>query len=275
MTTERTKRPIGGENAADDPITKLRDAAGHVSTLARVLPALNRRAAIKIERDGYPARASGAQRHDRSVTEPPDPRLWIDHASAGVGWACPVRDCPARGTAPSDPAARVDYLAHHREAHRGERTAGHADPTGTVAAELADGAGARDVFDRDYRRVTAELERVTERLERLANSAAALHDPRVDAVGDDIWCVSCTRVKHLAPRRAAGGDRCDWCYTTLRVLNKARSSKGLAELKDLPARAIRHHAEGKRVTEDDLHRWASLEETGTQRRDGRKGKRKR
>lgn len=92
---------------------------------------------------------------------------------------------------------------------------------------------------------------------------------------DDMWCQSCLRIRHLSPRRAQGGVNCDWCATTLRALNQTRADKGLKAMDGLPTQALRAHAEGRRVYQKDLERWAAIGDIRSERQSNRKRKNRR
>ena len=77
---------------------------------------------------------------------------------------------------------------------------------------------------------------------------------------DELWCRSCLTIGRCEPRRKEGGVLCRWCDDTLRVLNRGRAAVGKRQLTELPRRALHQHAEGKRVTQRDLLRWAGIDE---------------
>ncbi len=89
---------------------------------------------------------------------------------------------------------------------------------------------------------------------------------------DEMWCRSCLRIRHFAPRRQSGGVNCDWCATTLRTLNETRASKAKRALTELPLQAVRAHAEGRRVYQRDLERWAGITDIRSDRASKRKRK---
>jgi hypothetical protein len=80
---------------------------------------------------------------------------------------------------------------------------------------------------------------------------------------DEMWCRSCLTIGKCEPRRKEGGVLCRWCDDTLRVLNRGRAAVGKRALTELPRRALHVHAEGKRVTQRDLLRWAGIDERKT------------
>lgn len=88
----------------------------------------------------------------------------------------------------------------------------------------------------------------------------------------DLWCKSCLRIQHCEPRRRSGETDCDWCYSTLRVLNEGRIALNLPALDELPVTAVRTHAEGRRVYQTDLMKWAGMGQV--QRSHARKSRRK-
>lgn len=77
---------------------------------------------------------------------------------------------------------------------------------------------------------------------------------------DELWCRSCLTIGRCEPRRKEGGVLCRWCDDTLRVLNRGRATLGKRALTEIPRRALHVHAEGKRVTQRDLLRWAGIDE---------------
>lgn len=95
---------------------------------------------------------------------------------------------------------------------------------------------------------------------------------RVADPEDDMWCKSCLRIRHFAPRRAQGGVNCDWCAATLRDLNQTRAGQGRKALEELPRQALQAHAEGRRVYQKDLERWAGIGDIRSERNARRKRK---
>jgi hypothetical protein len=88
---------------------------------------------------------------------------------------------------------------------------------------------------------------------------------------DEMWCRSCLTIRHFSTRRASGGVNCDWCATTLREINQARTSQGRRPLTEIPRPLLTLHAQGKRINMRVLEAAAGVPMTGT-RTKGRKAK---
>lgn len=87
---------------------------------------------------------------------------------------------------------------------------------------------------------------------------------------DEMWCRSCLTIGHFSTRRASGGVNCDWCASTLRDINTARSEMGRRPLTELPREALQAHASGRRVTTRDVERWTGLKNLRRDRNERRK-----
>lgn len=78
---------------------------------------------------------------------------------------------------------------------------------------------------------------------------------------DEMWCRSCLRAGHMAPRRTSNGtthgSNCRWCDDTLRAVNVVRAERRQPPLAELPVTAVRWHAEGRRTTARVIEAWAS------------------
>ena len=81
-----------------------------------------------------------------------------------------------------------------------------------------------------------------------------------DREPDELWCRSCLRAGHMAPRRTTNGTthgpNCRWCDDTLRAVNVVRREWSKAPMAELPLVAVRWHAEGRRTTAKDIEAWA-------------------
>lgn len=73
---------------------------------------------------------------------------------------------------------------------------------------------------------------------------------------DEMWCRSCLRAGHMAPRREGHGATCRWCGDALRVINAMRNERRQPPLSELPIEAIRWHAEGRKVTDKLVEQWS-------------------
>lgn len=82
-----------------------------------------------------------------------------------------------------------------------------------------------------------------------------------DREPDELWCRSCLRAGHMAPRRTSPGkthgENCRWCDDTLRAVNVVRAERKQPGLAELPLVAVRWHSEGRRVTARDIEAWAT------------------
>lgn len=78
---------------------------------------------------------------------------------------------------------------------------------------------------------------------------------------DEMWCRSCLRAGHMAPRRTSNGTthgpNCRWCDDTLRAVNVVRGERRQPPLAELPITAVRWHAEGRRTTARMIEAWAA------------------
>ena len=81
-----------------------------------------------------------------------------------------------------------------------------------------------------------------------------------DREPDELWCRSCLRAGHMAPRRTTNGsthgERCRWCDDTLRAVNVVRREWAKPPMAELPLVAVRWHAEGRRTSAKDIEAWA-------------------
>lgn len=174
--------------------TKLRDG----------LPELDRRARISSKRDGFPARASGAQ--PGTVTRAPDAftsSTFRMAAGDGWGWQC---SCGTSGTgvgvlsqvtgAPSpwwasSFGALQEAHRHYDAAHGSTTAIDYSDPTGEAAAASADGFRP-DPVHRRHQRAVRELAKAVRSMEI---AVAQLTEP-TDVADNEPWCANCQRVKH-------------------------------------------------------------------------------
>lgn len=129
----------------------------------------------------------------------------------------------------------------------------HADPTGAMATGRPDPARAAfDELDRLVRRIAADISdalRIARQWQPPRGQwRDALATEAAQALADDPWCESCLRVGSMSPTRTPGSRLCRWCEDTLRALGRRGQ---------IPTWLVERHAQGRRITEDDLTRARS------------------
>ena len=146
------------------------------------------------------------------------------------------------------------------DAEPGYPTGGHGGGSGDDSGPLRSAVVMRDHALRDRAALEADLARIA-LLAR--NTLGVTQRWGIRRVGDtdrepsEMWCRSCIRAGHMAPRREGNhGPNCRWCGDTLRAVNVVRAERHLAALAELPLVAVRHHSEGRRTTARDIEGWA-------------------
>lgn len=118
----------------------------------------------------------------------------------------------------------------------------------------------RDDALRDRAKLDADLARIEQQARNVLGLTQRWGIRRVgesDREPDDLWCRSCLRAGHMAPRREGNhGPNCRWCQDTLRAVNVVRTEWAKPAWPELPIVAVRHHATGKRTTARDIEGWA-------------------
>lgn len=136
---------------------------------------------------------------------------------------------------------------------------GSGDPDGPLRSTVVLGDPAR----RDRQRLEQLLADTEQRARGLLGLTQVWGIRRVgdsDREPDSLWCRSCLRAGHTAPRRTTGnathGPNCRWCDDTLRAVNVVRREAARPPMAELPLAAVRWHAEGRRTTARQVEAWA-------------------
>lgn len=194
--------------AAPDPalVAAIRDtcqaARTALAVLEQYLPEASRRAAIPTGRDGYPARASGAQpsstgqataHHVATTDEHDGSWAWCE-----CGWI--TISTMQRSDAES-------WAQQHEDEHA--PAISYSDPTGEACA--SNGRGAPDPTRRDARRARTLLDRSTRQLADAAALVNAItNQGRASDPDDDLWCTHHLR-QGMGCTPARAGGLCDFC----------------------------------------------------------------
>lgn len=226
----------------------VRVAADAHATLTVIAAALRR---LDEGQAGYPT----------AVTAGTAPAI-LTPVRTATGWACPARACTATGT-------------HDTEWH--QHWADEHGPTQSTHPERLALAGV-DEATRDTTTLIAALHRASASMLAVRRIADKWGQTRIGertttTPADDLWCTSCLRANHFAPRRANGSTRCEWCDKTLRAVNKIRTANKLDALTAVPEAAVTKHAAARTVTAADIEAWARTNTPAAPRRGQRRTQR--
>lgn len=168
--------------------TALRHAAATLDALAAPLARAVDRAAIPAGRDGYPARASGAEPGSSTPTRMHTARVELDHWGRLI-WTCTCGD-RSPDTYDTEAAAYTAGSRHLDDTHTG-RAISYSDPTGDAASRRDE----PDPVARDTEAAVATLERIDRELTRLHERLTNINAHGTTPDDPTRWCTSCARYR--------------------------------------------------------------------------------